>query len=80
MANQKRHYQHCVATHKFQVEDLVLLKKHNAEKIDLWWEPNYRVVRLKSPWSAMAEKISVVKQNTTMLVALSPNTPQKTGH
>ena len=29
-ANQKRHYQHCKATHKFQVGDLVLLKKHNA--------------------------------------------------
>ena len=52
-ANQKRHYQHHRATHKFQVGDLVLVKKHNADKMDLWWEPNYRVVRLKSPWSAM---------------------------
>ena len=54
-ANQKRHYQYHRATHKFQVGDSVLLKKHNADKMDLQWEPNYRVVRLKSPWSAMVE-------------------------
>ena len=54
-ANQKRHYQHCKATHKFQVEDLVLFKKHNADKMDLWWEPKYRVIRLKCPWSIMVE-------------------------
>ena len=54
-AIQKRYYQHCRATHKFQVGDLVLLKKHNADKMDLQWEPNYRVIRLKSPWSVMVE-------------------------
>ena len=52
-ANQNRHYQHQRATHKFLVGDLVLLKKHNADKMDLRWEPNYRVVRLTSPWSAV---------------------------
>ena len=52
---QKRHYQHCKATHKFQVRDLVLLKKHNADKMDLWWEPNCKVIRLTSPWSAIVE-------------------------
>ena len=35
--NQKRHYQHWRATHKYQVCDLVLLKKHNADKMDLRW-------------------------------------------
>ena len=54
-ANQKGHYQHQKATHKFQVGDLVLLNKHNADKMDLSWEPNYRVVRLTSPWSAVVE-------------------------
>ena len=54
-ANQKRHYQHCKATHKFQVGDLVLLKKHNADKMDLRWEPNYRGIRLKSLWSVLVE-------------------------
>ena len=43
-ANQKRHYQHLRATHEYQVGDLVLLKKHNADKMDFRWEPNYRVV------------------------------------
>ena len=47
--------QHWRATHKFQVGDLVLLKKHNADKMDLRWEPNYRVVRLTSPLSAVVE-------------------------
>ena len=37
-ANQKRHFQHQRATHKFQVGDLVLLQKHNADKMDLRWE------------------------------------------
>ena len=54
-AKQKRHYQHQRATNKFQVGDLVLLKKHNADKMDLGWEPNYRVARLTSPWSAVVE-------------------------
>ena len=53
--NQKRPYQHQRATHKFLVGDLVLLRKHNAYKMDLRWEPNYRVVRLMSPWSAAVE-------------------------
>ena len=77
-ANQKRYYQHHRATHKFQVGDLVLLKKHNAEKMDLRWEPNYRVIRLTSPWSAMVENQISGKTNAAMLVTLSPNTPQKT--
>ena len=42
-ANQKIHYQHQRATNKYQVGDLVLLKKHNADKVDLRQEPNYRV-------------------------------------
>ena len=53
-AEQKRHYQHQRATHRFLVGDLVLLKKHNADKMDLRWEPNYTVVRLTSPWSPVA--------------------------
>ena len=53
--NQERHYQHQRVTHKFQVGVLVLLTKHNADKMDLRWEPNYRVVRLMSPWSEVVE-------------------------
>ena len=54
-ANQKRHYQNRRATHKFQVGDLVLLKKWNDDKMDLIWEPTYRVIKLPSPWSAVVE-------------------------
>ena len=85
-SNQKKHYQHHKSIHKFWVGDLVLLKKHNAGKMDLRWEPNYRVIRLKSPWSVLVENQisgktkSVVKPNAATLVTLRPNTPQKTGH
>ena len=48
-ANQKRHYQHWRATHRYQVGDLVLLKKHNADKMDLRWEPNYRMIKTDAP-------------------------------
>ena len=53
--NQKSYYQHQRATDKFQVGDLVLLKKHNADKMGIRWEPNYRFVSLTSPWSAVVE-------------------------
>ena len=79
-ANQKRHCQHHKATHEFWVGDLVLLKKHNTDKMDLRWEPNYRVIRLKSLWSGWWKIKSVVKPNAATLVTLRPNTPQKTGH
>ena len=51
--NQKRHYQNRKTTHTFKVGDLVLLKKHNKEKIDLKWEPNYRIIKLPHEWSAV---------------------------
>ena len=28
----------------FQIGDLVLVKKHNKEKLELKWEPSYRIV------------------------------------
>ena len=54
-ANKKRHYLHRRSTHKFQVGDLVLLKKHQKDKMELNWEPNYRVIKLPSSWSAVVE-------------------------
>ena len=48
-ANQKRHYQHQRATHKFQKGDLVLLKKHNADKMDLRWEPKLQSCQTDIP-------------------------------
>ena len=54
-ANQKWHYQNRRATHKIQVGDLVLLKKYNANKMDLKWEANDKVAKLPSPWSAVVE-------------------------
>ena len=54
-ANQKRYYQNRRSTHTFKVGDLVLLKKHNVDKMELKWEPNYRIVKLPSAWSAVVE-------------------------
>ena len=79
-ANQKRHHQHQRATHMFQVDDLVLLKKHNANKMDLRWEPNYRVVRLMSPWLAAAENQMSGKTKRCNVVDLKPKHPLRTGN
>ena len=76
-ANQERHYQHQRATYKFQVGDLALLKKHNADKMDLQWEPNYRVIRLMSPWSAMMENQISSKTKCCNVGDLKPKNPSE---
>ena len=53
--NQKRHYKNRKSTHTFKIGDLVLLKKHNKEKLELKWEPNYRIIKFPSLWSAIVE-------------------------
>ena len=53
--NQKRYYQNRRSTHTFKVGDLVLLKKHNVNKMEFKWEPNYKIVKLPSAWSAVVE-------------------------
>ena len=53
--NQKRYYQNRRSAHTFKVGDLVLLQKHNVDKMELKWEPNYRIVKLPSAWSAVFE-------------------------
>ena len=54
-ANQKTYYQNRRSTHTFKVGDLVLLRKHNVDKIELKWEPNYKIIKLTSAWSAVVE-------------------------
>ena len=54
-ANQKRYYLNRRCTHTLEVGDLVLLKKHNVDKMELKWEPNYRIVKLPSAWSTVVE-------------------------
>ena len=41
--------------HTFKVGDLVLLRKHNKDKLELKWEPNYRIIRFPHLWSAVVE-------------------------
>ena len=52
---QKRHYLNRRSTHPFKVRDLVLLKKHQEDKIDLNWVPHYRAIKLTSAWLAIVE-------------------------
>ena len=51
-ALQKKPYENRPSDHSFKVGDLVLLYKHNKDKLDLQWEPGYRIVELQSPWTA----------------------------
>ena len=37
---------------------MVLLRKHNKDKPELKWEPNYRIIKFSSQWSAVAENQS----------------------
>ena len=53
--NQKKCYQNRRSTHTFKIGDLVLLRKHKVDKMELKWEPNYRIVKLPSAWSAVVE-------------------------
>ena len=58
---QKRYYLNRRSTHQFKVGDLVLLKKHQGDKMDLKWVPNYRVIKLTSDWSAIVDNQTNVK-------------------
>ena len=51
-ANQRRTTEHRRSVHNFKAGDLVLFKNHTALKFDRRWEPNYRIVKLTSGWSA----------------------------
>ena len=53
--NQKRTYEGRKTKHQFKVGDLVLLRKHAQEKLDLKWKPNYRIIRLPTAWTAVIE-------------------------
>ena len=49
---QKRPFLKNPSEHKFKVGDLVLYKKHDKKKLELKWEPGYRIVELPTKWSA----------------------------
>ena len=53
--NKKRHYRNRKSVHTFKVGNLVLLRKHNKDKLELKREPNYRIIRLPHLWSAVVE-------------------------
>ena len=54
---------------------MVLLKNHNADKMDLRWEPNYRVIILMSLWSAVVENQISSKTKCCNVGDLNPKHP-----
>ena len=52
-------------------------RKHNADKMDLRWEPNYRVARLMSPWSAVVENLISGKTKCCNVGDLKPKHPSE---
>ena len=57
-AAQKRPHEHRPSNHKFKVGDLVLILKHNKDKLELKWEPGYRITELKGKWGARVRSIT----------------------
>ena len=51
-AVQKKPYANRPSEHKFKVGNLVLYYKHNKDKMELQWEPGYRIVELPTEWTA----------------------------
>ena len=49
--NQKKAYEGRKTIHQFEVSDLVFLKKHVQEKLDL----KYRIIRLPTAWTAVTK-------------------------
>ena len=74
-ANQQRYYQNRRSNHTFKVGDLVLLKKHNVDKMEPKWEPNYRIVKLPSARSAIVKNQLSGKSTDATLVTSHLNTP-----
>ena len=56
--NQKRHHKNRKSVQTFKVGDLILLRKHNKDKLELKWEPNYRIIRLSHLWLAVENQFT----------------------
>ena len=56
---------------------MVLLKKHNIDKMELKWEPNYRIVKLPSVWSAVTENQLSGKSKRCNIGNLKPKHPSE---
>ena len=54
-ADQKKSTNHRPSEHNFKVGDLVLVKKHNKTKLELKWEPGYRIIKLPTQMTAVVE-------------------------
>ena len=76
---QKKYYLNRRSTHPFK-GDLVLLKKHHGDKMDLKWVPNYRVIKLTSAWSAIVENQTNGKTKGAMWVTSNLNIHLRIGN
>ena len=78
--NQKRTYEGRKTIHQFKVGDLVLLKKHAQEKLDLKWEPNYKITRLPTAWPDVIEHTVSGRTRRVMLGIYRRNILVKLGN
>ena len=53
--DQKKSTNHRPSKHPLQVGDLVLVRNHNKAKLELKWEPGYRIIKLPTDWTAVTE-------------------------
>ena len=56
---------------------MVLLRKHNVDKLDLKWESNYRIVKLPSAWSAVVENQLSGKSKRCNIGDVKPKHPSE---
>ena len=75
--NQKGTYEGRKTIHQLKVGDLVLLKKHAQEKLDLKWEPNHRIIRLPTAWAAVNEHTVSGRTRSVMLGFYRRNLPHE---
>ena len=73
--NQKSYYKNRKSTHTFKIGDLVLLRKHNKDKLELKWEPNYRIIKFLFQWSAIVENQSNVRTERCNIADLKIKLP-----
>ena len=76
-SDQKKSTNHRPSKHPFQVGDLVLVKKHNKAKLELKWEPGYRIIKLPTDWTAVIENQLTGSSKCCYVTDLKLKLPEK---
>ena len=79
-ANQKRYYENRRSTHTFKVGDLVLLRKHNVDKLELKGSQITGLLNSPQPGQLLLRTNLAGKVKDATLVTSNPNTPLRIGN